>query len=353
MRARASRRSLSLWLLGVWLPVGGLFATLMLTAHPDVSWAAALRGALRMMVVAAVLSAGVQRLTERLPWPHPFRLRFAAAHLLAAALFAVAWLLLNSLIASVFHGQAVLAVGPGVVAFLVTGVWLYVTVAGVSYATRATERAARAEAMAARAQLAVLRAQLHPHFLFNALHTVVHLIPRDPRRAAQAAEQLAGLLRTSMEEDRDLVTFAEERAFVERYLDIERIRFGDRLRVQVRVDEAAGEATLPSFALQTLVENAVRHGAAPRVEPTDVTVTASLEDGRLVVGVHDSGAGATPAQLAAGGTGLARLRERLEALYGRRGRLEVATAPGGGLAAVLVVPQDTVAAGEAPEDEPA
>jgi hypothetical protein len=351
LRAGASRRSLLLWLLGVWLPVGGLFATLMLTAHQGVTWHNALHGALRMMVVAALLSVAVQRLADRLPWPHPFRLRFAAAHLLAAVLFAVAWLLLNVVLASIFQRQLAVAVGPGVVPFLVVGIWLYVTVAGVSYATRASERAARAEAIAARSQLAALRAQLHPHFLFNALHTVVQLIPRDPRRAAQAAEQLAGLLRTSVEEDRDLVTFREERDFVERYLDIERIRFGDRLRVQVRVDEAAGEATLPAFALQTLVENAVRHGAAPRVEPTDVTVTAALEDGRLVVGVQDSGGGATAAQLAAGGTGLARLRERLEALYGRRSRLEVGNAPGGGFAALLVVPQD-IGAGEAPEDEP-
>src|SRR4026208_1160253 len=99
-------------------------------------------------------------------------------------------------------------------------------VSGVVYASEATERASKAEAIAARSQLAALRAQLNPHFLFNALHTVVQLMPVDPKGASRAAEQLAGLLRVTLEQDRDLVLLAEEWSFVEKYLELESLRFG-------------------------------------------------------------------------------------------------------------------------------
>jgi LytS/YehU family sensor histidine kinase len=136
------------------------------------------------------------------------------------------------------------------------------------------------------------------------------------------------------------VPLASEWSFVERYLDIERIRFGDRLRLRVDIPPEARAALVPSFALQSLVENAVRHGAAPRVEPTELAVTASLSDGRLELRVEDSGAGASPAEVEGGGTGLRRLRERLDVLYGSAGRLQVVSEPGRGFAATLSIPQE-------------
>ena len=328
-----------------WLPVGALFTLLILTGHPDTRLLGASLIALRMMVAAAALGLAVRRLTDRLPWPHPLRPRFVAVHLVAAAFYAIAWLLLNGLIESLLRGQAAIVIGPGIGPYLILGVWLYVMVAGVSYAARATERAARAEAMAARSQLAALRAQLNPHFLFNALHTVVQLIPREPRRAAQATEQIAGLLRTTIDEDRDLVSLAEEREFVERYLELERLRFGDRLQVRLEIPAEAEATLIPSFALLTLVENAVRHGAAPRVEPTAITVTAGATPEALTLTVHDTGDGPSPGRLTGGaGTGLKRLRNRLAALYDGRARLDLATGPGGGFTASLEIPRS-------PDDE--
>ena len=237
------------------------------------------------------------------------------------------------------HGGFTGSAGYFLIGYLILGVWLYVMVAGVSYTAIATERAARAEANAARSQLAALRSQLNPHFLFNALHTVVQLIPREPRRAAQAAEQLAGLLRGTIEEDRDLVPLAEEWAFVERYLELERLRFGDRLRVHVEMTDGARATLIPLFAVQTLVENAVRHGAAPKVEPTDLFIRAGTENGTLVVTVRDSGDGASTAQMEGSGTGLKRLRERLAVLYGDAAQLDVANEPSGGFLASLVIPR--------------
>jgi signal transduction histidine kinase len=350
---RARSRWISLWLPVAWLPVWAFFVALIIGVHGDVGFHSGALLALRLIVAAAILTPLVQLLAARLPWPRPFRLRFVAIHLLAAAVWSLAWILLNSLLTSVVHARLTLALGVGSGPFLAMGMWLYVIVAGVCYAIRATELAARAETVAAQSQLAALRAQLNPHFLFNALHTVVHLIPSDPRRAARAAEELAGLLRVTLEEDRDLVTLDEEWAFVARYLDLERLRFGDRLHVRFVASEEARAALLPSFAVQTLVENAVRHGVAPSVEPTDVEVTAALAGDVLTVEVRDSGGGATAADVAASaGSGLRRLRERLEALEalhadgggrGRRrsaARLDVDTTAGGGFTATLHIPQD-------------
>jgi hypothetical protein len=198
-----------------WLPVWALFTTLIATAHPAPLLEASMVG-LRMVITAAIPGLLVTRLTDGLPWPRPIRPAFIAVHFVAAFAYAGIWILFNSFIESALRGQAVLMVGYGLGPFLILGVWIYVMIAGVTYATRATERAARAEAAAARAQLAALRAQLNPHFLFNALHAVVQLIPREPARASKAAEQVASLLRTTLEEDRDLVSLGEELEFVRR-----------------------------------------------------------------------------------------------------------------------------------------
>jgi anti-sigma regulatory factor (Ser/Thr protein kinase) len=331
-----NRRVVWLQLLIGWLPLGALFAVLIATAH-HVSVMGASHIALRMIFIAALLAFLVQKFAERRPWPPTVTFRFVAMHILAAAVYSVAWNLGNSAFESIFRGQLVLAVGIGLASSFTLGMWLYVMIAGVSYTSLATERAAKAEANAAKAQLAALRSQLHPHFLFNALHTVVHLIPREPKRAADAAEKLAGLLRTAIEEERDLVTVAEELVFVAKYLDIERIRFGERLVVAQNADAAARDAQVPAFAIQTLVENAVRHAAAPREEPTEIAVDATLAARTLTVTVRDTGGGKIPEP--ANGTGLKRLAERLDALYRGRASLDVRSGDTG-VIATLRIPQD-------------
>jgi len=326
-----------------WLPVWALYTLMVSSANPihgGTPVGHAVLSGLIAVGIAALLGLLVQRITERVPWPHPMLPGFLAVHLAAAAVYSALWLTLKFGVELLMHPQSTTSFHFLLLPNFVLGVWLYVMVAGISYAVQASQRVARAEASAAQSQLAALRGQLNPHFLFNALHTVVHLIPRDPGGAARATEQIAGLLRTTLEGDRDIVTLAEERAFVERYLELERIRFGDRLRVSIRTFEDAGAALLPSFALQTLVENAVRHGAAPRVEPTEIIVEGRVSGGMLTLTVRDTGDGITVAPAVANiGTGLQRLRERLAALYGSDARLSLETGAVGGFTASLAIPQ--------------
>ena len=332
-----------------WLPIWALVTVLMTSVHGE-SLAAAAPGALRLVVGAAVLGVFVHRFVARHPWPHPMRLAFVTKHLVAMTLYAFGCMVAYSVIESVLKLRLVLVIGPGIGPFLMTGAWFYVMVAAVAYANQAASRSSQLAALEARGQLAALRGQMHPHFLFNALHSVVQLIPVDPRSASRAAELLADVLRTALSEPRDSVTLRQEWGFVQRYLEIERIRFGERLQVREAFDPAALDGRLPSFALQTLVENAVRHAAAPRVEPTTLTIEARIEGDVLVVVVSDDGEGADLASIAQSpGTGLRRLREQLKWLHGSEAALTLAGGRGAGVTARLRVPQR--ASNQADDDE--
>jgi LytS/YehU family sensor histidine kinase len=330
-----NRRFVWVQLLIGWFPLWALFALLIATAH-HMSLLGASHIASRLILAAAALAFLVQKFAERHPWPSPVTFGFVAMHVLAAAVYSLVWNIANSLIESAVRGQLVMAVGLSVMSSFTLGMWLYVMIAGVAYTAIATERAAKAEANAVRAQLDALRSQIHPHFLFNALHTVMHLIPREPKLAADATEKLAGLLRTAVEEDRDVVTVDEEFLFVMRYWEIERIRFGDRLTGSHNLRPHSRDALVPAFAIQTLVENAIRHAVAPRVEETEVNIETDMRDGMLEVVVRDTGGGKVPDET--NGTGLKRLRERLHVLYRGDASLDVRSNDRG-VTATLRLPQ--------------
>ncbi|MFC4525121.1 histidine kinase [Dyella halodurans] len=312
-----------------WLPMWALFTVLIINMH-EAPFAGAARVAFRLIASGAIVGLGVRALVQRCPWPYPFRWPFLLIHAVAAPLYAVLWIVVYNLIESLVRWHLVFMVGPGFGRFMLTGIWLYLMIAAVGYAQQAAQRTALIQAATARAQLAALHAQLHPHFLFNALHTVVQLIPLDPAKASHAAELLAELLRSALDEQRDQITLAEEWRFVERYLAIEQLRFGDRLHVATTLPTDLMGAALPSFALQTLVENAVRHGAAPKLGTTHLHIQACIEHGQLCLVVSDDGVGAEPAAvMQGGGTGLHRLRERLTCLYGSHASLAMQASPAG------------------------
>lgn len=288
----------------------------------------------------AIVAFLVYRFVRRVPWPRRLRLSFLL-NLAAAIATTLLWVGLSIAFESIFTGS-LLTTRTGTLFWrerLVMGLMLYPVIALITYPVEAAARAARAEALAARTQLAALRAQVQPHFLFNALHTVVQLIPLDPNRAVEAAELIADLLRATVDESRDEVTLEEEWRFVSRYLALERIRFGDRLVIRSDFAEDVLDDRVPAFALQTLVENAVRHGAARRVAATEIAVTASGSDSELTLSVRNTD-DVGGASVSSAGTGLARLRERLGVLYGDAARLVCGPTDDGVYEAVLIVPRD-------------
>jgi signal transduction histidine kinase len=191
-----------------------------------------------------------------------------------------------------------------------------------AHARAEADAAAAARAEAREAQLAALQARMNPHFLFNALNTVVALIPTDPRGAERSTENLAEVLRLTLERTAERMgTVGEEIAYVRSYLDLEQLRFGGRLRVEWAIDPAIERAPLPPLVLQPLVENALRHGAEARLDGITIRIAVARSAGDLAISVDDDGPGFPPAHTE--GTGLGNLRQRLASLYGTRAALEI------------------------------
>lgn len=196
------------------------------------------------------------------------------------------------------------------------------------------------------AQLVALRAQINPHFLFNALNTIAALIAERPEEAEDAVEHLAKIFRhTLTTAAAPTVSLGDELDLVRRYLAIEQMRFGERMHVTVSTPDALQSRPVPAFALQTLVENAVKHGLEPRRGPVKLTVRATEgDDGALVLTVEDSGVGVrgmdAPGRVDASvfGIGLSNVAARLADLYGRDDLLRLDSRPGDGTTATLTIP---------------
>jgi two-component sensor histidine kinase len=181
----------------------------------------------------------------------------------------------------------------------------------------------RAEQLATEARLASLESRIHPHFLFNTLNTISSLIHSDPERADQQLQRLCALLRFSLDApETRLVPLAHELKIVRDYLEIERTRFGERLRYTIEAEPSLDEAGVPPLAIQTLVENSVKHVIAQRREGGSIAVRAEGRGERLVVSVADCGPGVTEESVVKG-HGLAVLRERLQVLFGGAGALRL------------------------------
>jgi len=210
------------------------------------------------------------------------------------------------------------------------------------YASRARrQREARLRDEASRAQLQVLRMQLDPHFLFNSLNAISALVEDDPAAAQRMIYQLGGFLRQTLEHaEQAEVPMRVETSLLEAYIEIERARFGDRLRVDIDVAPELADALVPMLVLQPLVENSVRHGIQPSLEGGTVRIHARSDAGRLRVDVTDDGIGVPSASAPADarGLGLRNTAERLRRSYGGAASLEVVPGSGGGTRATVVLP---------------
>jgi two-component system LytT family sensor kinase len=295
-------------------------------------------------LIWAALAPGVLWLARR--WPlEPGRLaRGLALHLAVAPLMA---LIASALAMGVFtlvgatanaemRGMRLywgLAIGK-----LHNNILVYAAIVGVrhlvDYHRRYRDRELRAsqlEARLAEAQLEGLRAQLHPHFLFNTLHAISALMHRDVEAADRMLTRLSDLLRLMMETGgAQEVPLRQELDFLQGYLEIQQARLGQRLRVALAIEPTTLDALVPHLLLQPLVENAIRHGIAPRAEGGTLEVRAWRDGERLHLTVRDDGPG-LPSQLRPAGVGLTNTRARLAQLYAGSHTFEVANDPRGGV----------------------
>lgn len=230
------------------------------------------------------------------------------------------------------------------------GIGIYLLIALTSYAfsyyTRYREgqlRTLQLEAQLSHAQLQALKMQLQPHFLFNTLHSISALLNKDPEAARKMITRLGDFLRLTLENSGSQeVTLQQEMEFLSCYLEIERIRFQNRLVTRMDVDLPTLLAKVPNLILQPIVENAIRHGIAPRSTPGLIEIEAKQRNGTLRIQVRDNGPGLSKHRtsdiLFKKGLGLANTETRLERLYGAAHLFDLSNNPDGGLIVTLEIP---------------
>jgi two-component system, LytTR family, sensor histidine kinase AlgZ len=237
------------------------------------------------------------------------------------------------------------SVGLALLMVIVIGLLAY-ALERLRYQAEASTRALRAqelereriEKLAAEARLSSLESRLQPHFLFNTINSILALMREDPRGAEAMLERLARLLRCALDQPRrGLVPLDEELRLVEDYLEIERARFGERLHFQLDIAPGCAAAAVPAYAIQTLVENAMKYAIAPRREGGRITVRARHAGNTLRLDVEDDGPGFTREDLR-DGHGLDTLEQRLATLCGPAARLDIVNANGNGARVSLQLP---------------
>jgi hypothetical protein len=304
-------------------------------------------------LVYAFLTPAVFAISKRWPLTRPHLVRRAILHFFFSLLFCVAWATCGQVLRVILGGAAKFWVQLGIewlswiFVTLPFGVAVYLCVVGIEHATRyfidARERevqVARLSEQLSSARFATLQAQLNPHFLFNTLNTITVLVRDNDRQGAVSIiEHLSELLRRTLTRHQaNEVTLGEELELVQQYVAIEQARFSDRLRPEFRIPEALMSAAAPSFALQHLVENAIRHGIAKHTEAGLLLISATRSGDVLEISVIDDGLGIDLAAPAPPGHGIDNTRERLRALYGGRASLEITRRPEGGTIAILRLP---------------
>lgn len=360
MSARERARSHA-WLIAVWAlwTAFGLFSASLVVYRSSFTkrpytWPSALSSELGYAYIAAVLSAGVIWLARKYrlltpPYVAHFLLHVAAAFVYASvAKFLWDLLRLGATAPYLATGFSTFKLVQSINWGLDVGVLLYSIVLLSTYAYEyyrqyevGLVRTAELEAQLARAQLQALKMQLHPHFLFNALHTASALVRENPAGAERVLARLGDLLRITLAStDAQEVPLIDELRFLDLYLDIERTRFEDRLDIHFEVDTSAEDALVPHFILQPLVENAVRHGAGTRAQGAQIKVVAKTSSNSLNISVWDNGSDEkkAPGPPAREGVGLSTTRARLERLYGSAQRIELRTLSPVGFEANLTIP---------------
>jgi signal transduction histidine kinase len=340
-------------------PIGFLFWTLVglsfafqfyissQKAGLDVSWSQAVSYALGDWYVFAVLSIPVIWLARHFQFEAGRRAKALLVHFFGGLIFSLAYMVLRAWIGRWQSSSSFAeAFQPLLVKTWHFNLLIYWVIVAVSFAFdyyskyRERElRAAELEKNLVQAKLHALQMQLNPHFLFNSLHSISALMHRDVEAADRMIARLSDLLRAALAGSATQeVTLREELEFVRRFLEIEQIRFGDRLTVKTEVAPDTLDALVPNLILQPLVENAIRHGIEPHAKPGCIELRAERADGVLTLEVSDNGGGLPAGEPTVEGVGLSNTRARLRTLYGEAHGLELRAAPGSGLLVRLTIP---------------
>ncbi len=316
---------------------------------PPVEWVSWTLNALPSWLMLAALAPVPIWLARRWPLDQAPRGTAVAIHIVAAFALGVVHALAITVWNSIRFSNFSFAAGfSKALSFaVVIDLLVYLLIAGATHAiryytvSRERERQAAAlQASLADARLAGLRAQINPHVLFNTLNAVsVLALKGDQVAVVRVVELLSDILRSCLDESRGQeAPLSDELRLVESYLEIQRIRFADRLTADVHADADAISARVPTLVLQPVVENAVTHGIASIPEPGRISIRAHRADGMLHLTVTDSGRGFGASPYRGRGVGLSNIRARLHQLYGDAQRLSLDTAPGGGASVTIVLP---------------
>lgn len=358
----------ALWTL-VGLAFAGQFYLSSTLLGRSIRWSEAIGYALGDWYVWALISIVIVRFARRLPPEVGMSWRIGLSHLAMAIGCSLAFIILRSAVGQV-HGWIIdepVSFGdvfrPLLVKTFPFNLLIYGVIVSVSHAIdyyrkyhERTVQALELEKDLTEARLQSLLRQLKPHFLFNSLNGIASLMYSDVAAADRMLVRLSELLRLAMSHSgAPIATLGDEIAFLEKYLEIERIRFRDRLAVRIRVDPALQRARVPSLVLQPIAENAIRHGIEPHPRKGLIEVDAVRAGDTLVLTVSDNGdglpAGATA--FSREGIGISNTRARLAEIYGARHRFEIANRAEGGLRVTIAIPFETAPAAAEPEPEPA
>jgi two-component system, LytTR family, sensor kinase len=324
--------------LAVFLGVSSSLAYLAVGNPPR--WSLTIRMALAETYVWAAIAPLVVALARRFPFTRASLATSVPVHAVAAVVVSLIKIVIDQRIRQTLFGfrtyLLISSLAPSLLFY-----WAIVAAAhGAAYYRTSKERALRAaqlEARLAQSRLEVLQMQLHPHFLFNTLHTISELVHEDPETADAMIAGLSDLLREALASGHAReVPLARELDLLERYLDIQRVRFGERLQVDVDIAPSLATVLVPHLVLQPIVENALRHGIIPGATGT-VAISAVVVHDMLRLCVQDDGRGFN-ASGDGEGVGLRNTRERLATLYGDRAGLRIAPAPAGGTIVEMLIP---------------
>lgn len=326
--------------LGFWTLMGLLFASQFHLSNSQVgnpvSWGRALSFGLADWYVWALWSLPILRLSRRFPLEQSAWKRNVFVHLAGSAVVSVGYVAVRAYVGQ-WQGEWVGETRPWNELFLplllktwhfnLLFYWIILSAAHVVlYQKQLREREVRAVELEKRltdARLQALQMQLNPHFLFNTLNSVAALMHRDVEAADRMLVRLGELLRHTLDStNTQEVPLHQELEFLERYLEIEQIRFGDRLTVRREIEDQTRVALVPNLILQPLVENAIKHGIEPRACPGEVVLKARLSGGQLLLEVSDNGRGPVKKIRQREGIGLANTRARLQQLYGDAHQME-------------------------------